>query len=135
MGVRQRWPSRSRDWRGAPNRSLVACGSTFRRTRRCASAMRPFIRHCYHDRVSNVVPLFPTIQTRRTITMISRADARRAAIHLIDALGPEAAKAAHERSSEMLTLGDARRYAVWAMILDAIEDILDQEPRMMGRVH
>jgi transposase-like protein len=32
--------------RGAPNRSLVACGSTFRRTRRCASAMRPFIRHC-----------------------------------------------------------------------------------------
>jgi len=60
--------------------------------------------------------------------MISRADAHRAAIHLIDALGPEAAKAAHERSSEMLTLGDAGRYEVWAMILDAIEDILDQEP-------
>jgi hypothetical protein len=96
--------------------------------------MRPFIRPCYHDRVSNVVPLFPIIQTRRTITMISRADARRAAIHLIDALGPEAAKAAHERSSEMLTLGDAGRYAVWAMILDAIEDILDQEPQIIGRV-
>src|SRR3954465_2778571 len=89
----------------------------------------------YHDRVSNVVHHFLIIQTRRTITMISRADACRAAIHLIDALGPEAAKAAHERSSEMLTLGDAGRYAVWAMILDAIEDILDQEPQMMGRVH
>jgi hypothetical protein len=97
--------------------------------------MRPFIRHCYHDPVSNVVPLFLIIQTRRTITMISRADARRAAIHLIDALGPEAAKAAHERSSEMLTLGDAGRYEVWAMILDAIEDILDQEPQIMGRAH
>ena len=60
--------------------------------------------------------------------MISRADAHRAAIHLIDALGPEAAKAAHERTSEMLTLGDAGRYAVWSMILDAIEDILDQKP-------
>ena len=59
--------------------------------------------------------------------MISRADAHRAAIHLIDALGPEAANAAHERTSEMLTLGDAGRYAVWSMILDAIEDILDQE--------
>jgi hypothetical protein len=67
--------------------------------------MRPFIRHCYHDRVSNVVHLFLLIQTRRTITMISRAGAYRAAIHLIDALGPEAAKAAHERSSEMLTHG------------------------------
>ena len=67
--------------------------------------------------------------------MISRADARRAAIHLIDVLGPEAAKAAHERSSEMLTLGDAGRYEVWAMILDAIEDILDQEPQIMGRAY
>ena len=67
--------------------------------------------------------------------MISRADARRAAIHLIDALGPEAAKAAHERLSEMLTLGDAGRYEVWAMILDAIEDILDQKPQIMGRAH
>ena len=92
-------------------------------------------RHCYHDPVSNVVHLFLIIQTRRTITMISRADAHRAAIHLIDALGPEAAKAAHERSSEMLTLGDAGRYAVWAMILDTIEDILDQEPQIIGRVH
>jgi hypothetical protein len=97
--------------------------------------MRPFIRPCYHDRVSNVVHHFLIIQTRRTITMISRADAHRAAIHLIDALGPEAAKAAHERSSEMLTLGDAGRYEVWAMILDAIEDILDQEPQIIGRVH
>ena len=52
--------------------------------------------------------------------MISRADARRVAIHLIDALGPEAAKAAHEGTSEMLTLGDAGRYAVWAMILARI---------------
>ncbi len=67
--------------------------------------------------------------------MISRADARRAALHLIDALGPEAAKAAHERSSEMLTLGDAGRYEVWSMILDAIEDILDQKPQAMGRAH
>ena len=88
-----------------------------------------------HDPVSNVIALFPILQTRRTITMISRADARRAAIHLIDALGPEAAKAAHERSSEMLTLGDAGRYEVWAMILDAIEDILDQKPPVMGRAH
>ena len=92
-------------------------------------------RECDHDPVSNVIHLFPILQTRRNITMISRADARRAAIHLIDALGPEAAKAAHERSSEMLTLGDAGRYEVWAMILDAIEDILDQEPQMMGRAH
>src|SRR3954470_11343893 len=88
-----------------------------------------------HDPVSNVIHLFPIIQTRRTITMTSRADARRAAIHLIDALGPEAAKAAHERSSEMLALGDAGRYEVWAMILDTIDDILDQEPQIMGRVH
>ena len=88
-----------------------------------------------HDPVSNVIYLFRIIQTRRNITMISRADAYRAAIHLIDALGPEAAKAAHERSSEMLTLGDAGRYEVWAMILDAIEDILDQKPQAMGRAH
>ena len=67
--------------------------------------------------------------------MIRRADARRAAIHLIDALGPEAAKAAHERSFEMLNLGDAERYEVWAMILDAIEDILDQESQIIGRAH
>ena len=92
-------------------------------------------RECDHDPVSTVIYLFPVIQTRRNITMISRADARRAAIHLIDALGPEAAKAAHERTSEMLTLGDAGRYAVWAMILDAIEDILDQEPQIIGRAH
>jgi hypothetical protein len=88
-----------------------------------------------HDPVSNVIHLFPILQTRRTITMISRADAHRAAIHLIDVLGPEAAKAAHERTSEMLTLGDAGRYAVWSMILDAIEDILDQKPQAMGRAH
>jgi hypothetical protein len=88
-----------------------------------------------HDPVSNVIHLFPILQTRRNITMISRADAHRAAIHLIDALGPEAAKAAHERTSEMLTLGDAGRYEVWAMILDAIEDILDQKPQAMGRAH
>ena len=94
-----------------------------------------FIRPCYQDRISNVVSLFPTIQTRRTITMISRADAHRAAIHLIDALGPEAANAAHERTSEMLTLGDAGRYAVWSIILDALEDILDQKPPVMGRAH
>jgi hypothetical protein len=74
-----------------------------------------------HDPVSNVIYLFRIIQTRRTITMISRADAHRAAIHLIDALGPEAANAAHERTSEMLTLGDAGRYEIWSMILDAIE--------------
>jgi hypothetical protein len=92
-------------------------------------------RECDHDPVSNVIPLFPVIQTRRAITMISRADAHRAVIHLIDALGPGAAKAAHERSSEMLTLGDAGRYEVWAMILDAIEDILDQKPQVMGRAH
>ena len=67
--------------------------------------------------------------------MISRADAHRAAIHLIDALGPEAANAAHERTSEMLTLGDAGRYEVWSMILDAIEDILDQKPQVIGRAH
>src|SRR3954465_5793580 len=97
--------------------------------------MRLFIRHCYHDPVSNVVHFFLLIQTRRTITMISRADAHRAAIHLIDALGPEAAKAAHERNSAMLTLGDAGRYQVWAIILDAIEDILDQKPPVMGRAH
>jgi hypothetical protein len=35
----------------------------------------------------------------------------------------------------MLTLGDAGRYEVWSMILDAIEDILDQEPQITGRVH
>ena len=44
--------------------------------------------------------------------MISRADVHRAAIHLIDALGPEAPNAAHERTSEMLTLGDAGHYEV-----------------------
>jgi hypothetical protein len=43
--------------------------------------------------------------------MISRADAHEAAIHLIDALGPEAANAAHERTSEMLpwAMWDATR--------------------------
>jgi hypothetical protein len=74
------------------------------------------------------------IQTRKNITMISRADAHEAAIHLIDALGPEAANAAHERTSEMLMLGDAGRYEVWSMIL-AVEDILDQKPQVMGRLH
>jgi len=49
--------------------------------------MRPFIRPCYHDPLSNVVHLFLIIQTRRTITMISRADAHRAAIHLRLILG------------------------------------------------
>ena len=67
--------------------------------------------------------------------MISRADAHRAAIHLIDELGPEAANAAHERTSERLTLRDAGRYKIWLMILDAVENIFDQKPQVMGRVH
>ena len=92
-------------------------------------------RECDHYPVLNCTHSLLILQTRRNITMISRADAHKAAIHLIDALGPEAANAAHERTSEMLTLGDAGRYTVWSMILDAVEDILDQKPHMMDRVH
>ena len=68
-------------------------------------------RECDHYPVLNVTPSLLIIQTRRNITMISRADAHEAAIHLIDALGPEAANAAHERTSEMLpwAMWDATR--------------------------
>ena len=92
-------------------------------------------RECDPFPLLNVTDRFPMMHTSRNTMMISRAEANRAAIHLIDALGPEAANAAHERTSEMLTLGNAGRYEVWSMILDAVEDILDHKPHVMGRVH
>ncbi len=62
-------------------------------------------------------------------------DIYRAAKLLVDKHGDEAAITATKRATELLDAGDVDGYAVWKRVLDAVKELLTDEPPDDAIIH
>ena len=68
-------------------------------------------------------------------TPIDDIDIFRAAKLLIEKHGDEAAITATKRATELLDAGDVDGYAVWKRILNAVKELLTEEPLDNAIIH
>ena len=62
------------------------------------------------------------------MTVVADIDIWRAATLLLDRHGKDGAIVAAQRADECLASGDAERHAIWKQIVDAILELLKNEP-------